>query len=81
MLSPQDVLDDPHVKAMGYLRRMPFPGAARDVPITETPFRLSATPGTIRSAAPQLGEHTEEILGEIGYDAGEIAALRAREVV
>jgi crotonobetainyl-CoA:carnitine CoA-transferase CaiB-like acyl-CoA transferase len=81
MLSPQDVLDDPHVEAMGYLRRMPFPGAARDVPITETPFRLSATPGTIRSAAPRLGEHTEEILGEIGYDAGEIAALRAREVV
>ncbi len=46
--STQDVLDDPHVQAMGYLRRVPFPGASRDVPIIETPFRMSATPGTIR---------------------------------
>src|SRR3546814_20069721 len=46
--SPQEVLDDPHVEAMGYLHRMPFPGAARDVPIIETPFRMSATPGRIQ---------------------------------
>ncbi|MBV9952391.1 MAG: CoA transferase [Acidimicrobiia bacterium] len=81
MLSPQDVLDDPHVSAMGYLARVPFPGAAKPVPITGTPFRLSATPGTIRSPAPQLGEHTEEILGEIGFAADEIADLRARGIV
>ena len=45
LLSPQEVLDDPHVRAMGYLQRVPFPGASRPVPIVETPFRLSATPG------------------------------------
>ena len=60
---------------------MPFPGAARPVPIIETPFRMSATPGTIRTRAPLLGEHTDEILGEIGYDADQIADLRAREIV
>ncbi|PRC54053.1 CoA transferase, partial [Mycobacterium sp. ITM-2017-0098] len=41
MHSTQEVLDDPHVQAMGYLRRVPFPGTPHDVPIIETPFRLS----------------------------------------
>ncbi|WP_199254263.1 CaiB/BaiF CoA transferase family protein [Mycolicibacterium mengxianglii] len=81
LYSTQDVLDDPHVSAMGYLQRVPFPGAARDVPLIETPFRMSATPGTIRRRAPLLGEHTDEVLSEIGYDGGAIAGLRARSVV
>ena len=38
--APQDVLDDPHVAAMGYLQRVPFPGASRPVPIIETPLRI-----------------------------------------
>ena len=81
LYSTRDALDDPHVQAMGYLEKVPFPGAARPVPIIETPFRMSATPGTIRTRAPLLGEHTDEILGEIGYGAGQIADLRAREIV
>ncbi|MEV0670395.1 CoA transferase [Mycobacterium sp. NPDC050441] len=81
LYSTQDVLDDPHVQAMGYLQRMPFPGASRDVPIIETPFRMSATPGTIRRRAPLLGEHTDEVLGEIGYDAAQIAELRENTIV
>jgi crotonobetainyl-CoA:carnitine CoA-transferase CaiB-like acyl-CoA transferase len=81
LLSTADVLEDPHVKAMGYLQRWPFPGASKPVPIIETPFRMSATPGTIRMRAPLLGEHTDEIMGEIGYGSGEIADLRAREII
>lgn len=79
--STQDVLDDPHVQAMGYLKPVAFPGASRDVPIIETPFRLSRTPGTIRRRAPLLGEHTDEVLSEIGYSAAETAELRDRGVV
>jgi crotonobetainyl-CoA:carnitine CoA-transferase CaiB-like acyl-CoA transferase len=81
MHSTQDVLDDPHVQAMGYLQRVPFPGASRDVPIIETPFRLSATPGTIRHRAPLLGEHTDDVLGEIGYATEDIAGLRERSII
>jgi crotonobetainyl-CoA:carnitine CoA-transferase CaiB-like acyl-CoA transferase len=77
----QDVLDDPHVKAMGYLQPVEFPGASRPVPIIETPFRMSATPGSIRTRAPLLGEHTDEVLTEIGYGADRIAGLRARQIV
>jgi crotonobetainyl-CoA:carnitine CoA-transferase CaiB-like acyl-CoA transferase len=81
MLSTQEVLDDPHVEAMGYLKRVPFPGAPREVPILDTPFRLSKTPGSIRTRAPLLGEHTDEILAGLGYASDEVDALRASDVV
>ena len=81
MNSTQEVLDDPHVQAMGYLQRVPFPGTSKDVPIIETPFRLSATPGEIRRRAPLLGEHTDEILRDVGYTDGDIADLRSSGAV
>jgi len=42
---------------------------------------MSATPATIRSAPPLIGEHTEELLGEIGYDEARIEQLRAADVI
>jgi len=81
LYSTQDVLDDPHIAAMGYLQHVPFPGAPRDVPIVDTPFRMSATPGSIRRRAPLLGEHTDEVLAEIGYSAAEIERLRADAII
>jgi crotonobetainyl-CoA:carnitine CoA-transferase CaiB-like acyl-CoA transferase len=46
------------------------------------PVRLSETPGSVRTPAPMLGEHTETVLRELlGLDATEIAALRAGGVV
>lgn len=77
LYSPQEALDDPHVNAMGYLKPSDFPGLPRPAPIIETPFRLSATPGTIRHRAPMLGEHTEMVLAEAGFTPGEVAKLRA----
>jgi crotonobetainyl-CoA:carnitine CoA-transferase CaiB-like acyl-CoA transferase len=79
--STREALDDPHVRAMGYLHRIEFPGASRPVPIIETPFRMSATPGSIRKRAPLLGEHTDEILGELGYTDAQVADLHERGVV
>ncbi len=45
------------------------------------PFTLSATPAGIRSAPPLLGEHADEILDEVGFDAATIARLRAGGVI
>jgi crotonobetainyl-CoA:carnitine CoA-transferase CaiB-like acyl-CoA transferase len=45
------------------------------------PFELSATPATIRTPPPLLGEQTDEILAELGYDGQAVAALRAGRVV
>ncbi len=45
------------------------------------PFKLTSTPASIRSAPPMLGEHADEILSELGFDADAIARLRAEGVV
>ena len=41
-----------------------------------SPLRLSATPPVLRHAPPALGQHTDEVLAELGVDAAAIAALR-----
>jgi glutaryl-CoA transferase len=53
-------------------------GALRQIGI---PLRFAATPGAIRTPPPLLGEHTDEVLTELGYDSARIAELRASGVV
>jgi crotonobetainyl-CoA:carnitine CoA-transferase CaiB-like acyl-CoA transferase len=79
--SPQQALDDPHIRAAGLLDEVTFPGVEGTLPLAPTPIELSETPGTYRRRAPLVGEHTDEILLSLGYDAAEIAALRAENVV
>jgi crotonobetainyl-CoA:carnitine CoA-transferase CaiB-like acyl-CoA transferase len=81
VLDLQQVLDDPQVKARELLRYVDHPGAAKPVPLADTAVRLSATPGGIRHRAAALGEHTDEVLREIGYGENEIAELREIKVV
>ena len=81
VLDLQQVLDDPQVKARELLKYVDHPGAAKPVPLADTAVRLSATPGGIRRRAAALGEHTDEVLREIGYDDADIVDLRARKVV
>jgi crotonobetainyl-CoA:carnitine CoA-transferase CaiB-like acyl-CoA transferase len=79
--SPQQALDDAHIRAAHLLEEREFPTLDRAVPLAPTPIELSETPGTYRRPAPLLGEHTEQILQSLGYDATEIAALRAEKVI
>lgn len=79
--TPQQALDDRHIREMGYLHPLDFPGMPKPAPIMETPIRMSRTPGTIHDRAPVLGEHTDAILGELGYSQGEIAAFRSEGVI
>ena len=51
------------------------------VPVLQEPVKLSRTPLTIRRRAPTLGEHTDQILQELGYGAADIARLRTDRVV
>jgi crotonobetainyl-CoA:carnitine CoA-transferase CaiB-like acyl-CoA transferase len=79
--SPQQALDDPHIRAARLLEEVTYPGLGETLPLAPTPIELSETPGTYRRPAPLLGEHTDGILRSLGYEATEIAALRQEQVV
>ena len=81
VLSPQGVLDDPHVRAGGYLQQVDYPGLPRPATLVTPGVELSATPASIRSRPPTIGEHTEEILAQLGYSAAEVTELRHRKIV
>ncbi|MBN8907788.1 MAG: CoA transferase [Rhodospirillales bacterium] len=74
------LLDDPHVAARGVLVEAPDAEAGSVVMHNVIP-RLSDTPGRLRRPAPGLGEHTREILDQLGCDPARIAALRAEGVI
>lgn len=81
ILSPQEVLEDPHIAAKGLFQATEYPGLDIAAPLMKTPVELSATPGEIRQRPPTLGEHTDEIMSELGYSASEISDLREKRVI
>ena len=71
-----EVVDHPQVAARGALVEMDHPRAGK-VRMVGAPVRLSETPGSVRTPAPMLGEHTDEVLRDLlGLAADEISALR-----
>ena len=80
IFSAADIAVDPHYAARGMIEQI----VASDGEPLKVPGivpKLSATPGAIRSAAPKLGEHTEEVLSALGYSAAEIAELRKDKII
>jgi len=75
-----DLFTDPQVRHRQMVIDMDHPRAGR-IKQTGVPVKLSETPGRIASPPPLLGQHTEAVLGELGYDAAQTASLRARGAV
>jgi crotonobetainyl-CoA:carnitine CoA-transferase CaiB-like acyl-CoA transferase len=73
----KDVFADPQVQARGVVVEMEH-ASGETVQVVANPVRLSATPPSYRSAAPTLGQHTDEVLAQLGLSAEEIAKLRAQ---
>ncbi len=76
----KDIVEDPHYQA----REMVLKQRTRDghdVAVPGIVPKLMGTPGRVRSSAPHLGDDTDAVLGEIGFSAPDIAALRGKKVV
>ena len=78
--SAADVHADPHVLARGMIERHDLPDGTPIDLVGAVP-KLDATPGTTRWVGPELGEHTEEVLAQLGIDGERLEALRREGAV
>ena len=74
------MLNDPQLAAREMVQTLMHPtiGATR---VIGAPIKLSATPASLRTAPPVLGQHTDAVLGELGYSAADITGLRDNRVI
>ncbi len=78
--SIDQVFADAHVQQLG-VTEIVESGALGALKVTAQPVKLARTPSHIAAAAPELGEHSDEILASIGYSAAEIADFKKRNIV
>jgi formyl-CoA transferase len=79
--SPREVLNDATIGAAEPFHEVRYPGVETPIPIVKAPVFLSRTPPRIERRPPRLGEHTDEVLREIGYSSERIAHLREQGVI
>ena len=80
ILNVKEVFENEQVKAMGLAVPVKSPKLG-DIKLQRVAVNLSRTPGSVRTATAEAGEHTDQVLGEIGYSAEEIKKLHDAQVV
>ena len=75
-----DVMTSAHAKARGSVLEVDYPGIG-PIKSAANPIKLSDAPVEVRRPSPAVGEHTVEIMGEVGYSDAEIAALRDAKAI
>ncbi len=79
-LSNKALFEDPHLKERGLFQQVAHPALGSDW-VIGAPWRLSETPGGVRSRSPLLGEHNHLVLGELGFSDDEISRFEAEQIV
>ncbi len=81
VMTVDQLLSDPHLRARAMVVELPHPKLGR-IPVPGVPFKLSASPGTVDSLGPELGQHNDEIYrGMLGLSEAELNQLRAAGVI
>lgn len=78
--SPEDLMHDPHLKAVNMFPEFDHPTEGR-LRLLGFPVNFSGTPQRLRYLPPTIGQHTREILLELGYDDAAIDAMQARRAL
>jgi formyl-CoA transferase len=78
--SAADIAADPHYAARGMIEEV-IAGDGEPLKVPGIVPKLSSTPGAIRSPAPKLGEHTDEVLRSLGYGEADISRLKQERIV
>jgi crotonobetainyl-CoA:carnitine CoA-transferase CaiB-like acyl-CoA transferase len=81
MLSPEEVIEHPQMAARSAFPEIPHQGRGR-IRVTALPFHVDCQPVAPGGPAPyRVGEHTRQVLAELGYDPARIATLQSQRVV
>ena len=78
--SINEVVNDVQARALDVFAKVPH-RSGEEIEVLKSPIEFGATPSSIRRAAPELGEHTEEVLLEHGYTWEDIAALKEKGAI
>lgn len=81
VLHPRDTLCHPQVQALGLFEDLAYPDLQGTAPVALAPVALNHTPATYRSPPPTLGEHSDDLLADLGVTAQQIFELRGQGAI